>query len=161
MTLALDLVVVSLILMAALWAIAAREVRDAVIALVALGLLLSLAWMRLSAIDVALTEAAVGGGATGLVLLRASGELARHDDRQARLGPAAAVAVGTFCAALAAGLSAVVLDPPVPPPSLAVLAAGSMSDVGLENPVTVVLLAYRAIDTLMEKVVLVLALVGV
>jgi multisubunit Na+/H+ antiporter MnhB subunit len=36
-----------------------------------------------------------------------------------------------------------------------------MDELGLGNPVTVVLLAYRALDTLLEKVVLVLALIGV
>ncbi len=36
-----------------------------------------------------------------------------------------------------------------------------MGEFGLGNPITVVLLAYRALDTLLEKVVLVLALIGV
>ena len=47
------------------------------------GLLLSLAWVRLSAVDVALTEAAIGSGVTGMLLLGAA----------ARLRPAEASAI--------------------------------------------------------------------
>ncbi len=50
---------------------------------------------------------------------------------------------------------------PRPAPSLAHQAVASLETTGLGNPVTAVLLAYRAIDTLLEKIVLILALVGV
>jgi multisubunit Na+/H+ antiporter MnhB subunit len=157
----LDVVITALVLTAAIWAVAARDRRDAVIALIALGLLLSLAWMRLHGVDIALTEAAVGGGATGLVLLRACARLAPVEAEGRLPGPAAQFATGLICALATAGLAAVALAPPVPSPSLAPLAAANMDEVGLGNPVTVVLLAYRALDTLLEKVVMVLALVGV
>ena len=42
---------------------------------VAYGLLLSIAWVALSAIDVALTEAAIGGGLTGVLLIGAAARL--------------------------------------------------------------------------------------
>ena len=70
-----DLALVLLILTAAVWTVAVRDRRDAVIGFIVVGLLLSLAWMRLNAVDVALTEAAIGGGATGLLLLRACARL--------------------------------------------------------------------------------------
>lgn len=161
MSLLVDLVLVALILTAAVWTILARDRRDAVIAFIVLGLLLSLVWMRLFAVDVALTEAAVGGGATGLVLLRACSRLLPIEAEGLLPGPRARIATGLLCAFAAAGLAAVVLNPPAPFPSLAPLVAEHMREVGLENPVTVVLLAYRALDTLLEKVVLVLALIGV
>ncbi len=50
---------------------------------------------------------------------------------------------------------------PDPAPTLAIPAAANIAATGLGNPVTAVLMAYRAIDTLLEVVVLLLALVGV
>ena len=46
-------------------------------------------------------------------------------------------------------------------PTLAPQAAANIAATGLGNPVTAVLMAYRAIDTLLETVVLLLALVGI
>jgi len=161
MSLLVDLVLVALILMAAVWTIMVRDRRDAVIAFIVLGLLLSLVWMRLYAVDVALTEAAVGGGATGLVLLRACARLLPVEAEGQLPGSGTQIAAGLLSALAAAGLAAVVLHPAVPAPSLASLAAESIDKVGLGNPVTAVLLAYRSLDTLLEKVVLVLALIGV
>src|SRR5262249_40946897 len=50
---------------------------------------------------------------------------------------------------------------PEPAPTLAPAAAANSAATGLGNPVTNVLMAFRAMDTLLEKVVLLLALVGV
>src|ERR1700753_4280694 len=52
-----------------------RSAFAAVIAFVVYGLLLAIAWVRLAAVDVALTEAAIGGGMTGMLLLRAAARL--------------------------------------------------------------------------------------
>ena len=46
-------------------------------------------------------------------------------------------------------------------PTLAPAAIASLAETGLGNPVAGVLFAYRALDTLLEKVVVVLALIGV
>lgn len=156
-----DLALVLLILTAAVWTVAVRDRRDAVIGFIVVGLLLSLAWMRLNAVDVALTEAAIGGGATGLLLLRACARLvpAQGESTLPHLSPR--ILTGLLCSGVAAGLAAIVLMPVEPPPTLAPEAAANMGELGLGNPITVVLLAYRALDTLLEKVVLVLALIGV
>jgi multisubunit Na+/H+ antiporter MnhB subunit len=50
---------------------------------------------------------------------------------------------------------------PDPAPTLAPEAAADLGSTGVGNPITGVLMAYRALDTLLEKVVLVLALIGV
>jgi multisubunit Na+/H+ antiporter MnhB subunit len=68
---------------------------------------------------------------------------------------------GALSAAVAAGLAALVLMPADPAPSLGPTAAAHLDDLGVGNPVTAVLMAYRSVDTLLEKVVLLLALVGV
>ncbi len=121
-----------------------------------------LAWVRLAAVDVALTEAAIGSGVTGVLLLRAAARLTRNrgDRRTARQGSLASLR-RSLCAAVSAGLAVIVVSLPEPAPTLAPEAAANLPATGLGNPVTAVLLAYRAIDTFLEKVVLLLALVGV
>ncbi len=145
------------------YAIFARGVFPALLGFVAYGLVLTLAWVHLSGIDVALTEAAIGGGFTSLLLVRAAARL-----RESRV-EAAAVHVGGLTrlgAAIGAGgialaLAVAVITLPEPPPTLApeVVAKLPATDVG--NPITGVLLAFRAVDTLLEAIVLLLALVGV
>jgi multisubunit Na+/H+ antiporter MnhB subunit len=156
-----DLALVLLILTAAIWTVAVRDRRDAVIGFIVVGLLLSLAWMRLNAVDVALTEAAIGGGATGLLLLRACVRLVPTQAESVLPRLSMRIMTGLLCSVIAVGLAAIVLTPVEPPATLAAEAAANMGELGLGNPITVVLLAYRALDTLLEKVVLVLALIGV
>jgi multisubunit Na+/H+ antiporter MnhB subunit len=152
-----------LVLGVAVWTIAARDTFAAVIGFVAFGLLLALVWVRLAAPDVALTEAAIGSGVTGGLLLSASAGLRRTEAASAGERPDAALrlAAVVLCALVSAGLAAIVLVLPEPAPTLAPQAAANLAATGLGNPVTAVLMAYRAIDTLLETVVLLLALVGI
>lgn len=156
-----DMGLMLLVLGVAAWTIAAREKFAAVVGFVAYGLLLALAWVRLSAIDIALTEAAIGSGVTGVLLLRAASRLPRSQAVPTQPSVALRGVAALVCAAVSAALATVVLSLPDPAPSLAPQAVANMPATGLGNPVTAVLLAYRAIDTFLEKVVLVLALVGV
>jgi multisubunit Na+/H+ antiporter MnhB subunit len=152
----------ALVVAIAAWIVVARENFAAVIAFVAYGLLLALAWVLLSAVDVALTEAAIGGGLTGALLLGAGARL-RAGNVLAAERPSAALRLGAgvLSALIAAGLAAAVLAMPEPPPTLAPAAAANAAATGLGNPVTNVLMAFRAMDTMLEKVALLLALVGV
>ena len=68
---------------------------------------------------------------------------------------------GVCCALVSAALAVVVLTLPESGPTLAPEAVAALPATGVGNPVTGVLMAFRALDTLLEKVVLVLALVGV
>jgi multisubunit Na+/H+ antiporter MnhB subunit len=63
--------------------------------------------------------------------------------------------------AVACSLAVVVLALPDPAPTLAPAAVGNSAATGLGNPVTNVLMAFRAMDTLLEKVVLLIALIGI
>ena len=130
----------------------------AAIAFIAYGLALALAWVRLAAVDVALTEAAVGGGITGMVLLRAAGQ---SPAAPARPPAGLRVVAALLSAAVAVALTAIVLALPEPAPTLAPLAAEHMPATGLGNPVTGVLLVFRALDTLLETVVLLVGLLAV
>ena len=165
MTLALsfDAGLAVLVLAVAGWTIATRDAFAAVVGFVAYGLLLTLAWVRLAAPDVALTEAAIGSGVTGGLLIAACARLRRAEASADDEAPGAVtrLAAAAACILVSAGLAAIVLLLPEPAPTLAPLAAAHLALTGLENPVNAVLLAYRAIDTLLETVVLVLALVGV
>ena len=96
----------------------ARDTFAAVVGFVAYGLLLALVWVRLAAPDVALTEAAIGGGVTGVLLLGAAARLRGTAARPAAERPGAALRLvaGVLCAAVAAALAAAVLLLPDPAP---------------------------------------------
>jgi multisubunit Na+/H+ antiporter MnhB subunit len=160
---AVDAALALLVLGLAVWVTVARATYGAVVGYVAYGLLLAIVWVRLAAVDVAMTEAALGTGLTGLLLLGAAARLAPFEAAERARRPALwlRVLVGLLCAAVAAALAAVVLTLPEPAPTLAPLVAENLPPTGMRNPVTGVLLAHRAIDTLLESVVLVLALIGV
>jgi multisubunit Na+/H+ antiporter MnhB subunit len=160
---ALEMVLAVVVLGVATWTIAARETSAAVVGFVAYGLLLALIWVRLDAVDVALTEAAISGGLGGVLLLGAAGRLRAATAMTAAERPSAAVrlAAAVLSLAVAAALAVGVLLLPDPAPTLAPAAVANAPATGLANPVTSVLMAFRAMDTFLEKVVLLLALVGV
>ena len=159
---ALEIFLAMLVLASAIWTITARGTFAAVVGFVTYGLLLTLVWMSLSSVDIALTEAAIGSGVTGILLLGATARLeVTEKSTAARSGPTLQVVAAIVCALVTIGLAAVVLALPVPAPTLAAAAVANMPAVGLGNPVAAVLLAYRALDTLLESAVLPLALIGV
>ena len=152
-----------LVLGVAAWTIVARDTFAAVVGFIAYGLLLALVWVRLAAPDVALTEAAIGSGLTGVLLLGVSTRVRQTKSPAVGEGPAAALRLAAIglCILVSAGLAALVVLLPEPAPTLAAPVAANLAATGLGNPVTAVLMAYRAIDTLLEVVVLLLALLGV
>jgi uncharacterized MnhB-related membrane protein len=156
-------VVVLLLLGLALWTVVARDAFLAVAGFVVYGLLLALVWVRLAGIDVALTEAAIGGGLTGALLLGAVGRLRRTESASA--AEAAGAGTRAVAALLSLGVTAAlvlgVLLLPEPAPTLAPQVVPALPATGVANPITGVLLAFRALDTLLEAIVLVIALIGV
>jgi multisubunit Na+/H+ antiporter MnhB subunit len=162
LTFVLEATLALLVLGAAAWTIAARSAFAAAVGFVSYGLLLSLMWVQLAAVDVALTEAAIGSGLTGVLLLGAVATLRRTEARTLRR-PALSLRVlaAACCALVSTALAVVVLTLPESGPTLAPEAMAALPATGVGNPVTGVLMAFRALDTLLEKVVLVLALIGV
>lgn len=138
-----------------------RQLYTSVVLFIAFGLLLALTWARLGAPDLALAEAAIGAGLTGALLLSA---LARCEPQTQR-APSRTV-LSYLPATLLAVLVLLILlravwpltDGPVILPALA---NKQLSVSGVDHPVTAVLLNYRAWDTLLELMVLLLALLGV
>ncbi len=150
--------------------LACPDLFRAIVLFISFGLLLALAWVRLDAPDVALAEAAIGTGLTGALLLAALAKLPvseknengpqvqdQHDDkrRDLRWLPAALLLV------LAAGLGSVIVALPPDAIGLSAQVAVHLPSSGVSNPVTAVLLNFRGYDTLLEMVVLLLALLGV
>ena len=157
MSLALDIALCALILGVALAAVAGRGVFRVMIFFITYGLFLAIGWARLGAYDVALAEAAIGAGLTGVLLLTAHGRLRRLQaigPQNVRLNiPAVLAGAGVT---LALGWAWFALPDPTTP-ELAPL----LPQTGMGNPVTAVLLNFRAWDTLLESIVLLAALLGV
>lgn len=128
-------------------------------------LLAAALFVTLDAVDVALTEAAVGGGITTVLLLAT---LARTADRQreSRRVPVAALVVALGCGALllyaVAGLPE--LGDPLAPAHTHVAPRyieQSPGEIGIPNMVASVLASYRGFDTLGEVAVIFAAGIGV
>lgn len=73
--LAFDLLLAAALLWSAWRTLTTPDTFRAVILFIVFGLLLTLAWARLDAPDIALAEAAIGAGLTGALLLDAIGAL--------------------------------------------------------------------------------------
>ena len=108
MAMLLDGSLVLLILMVAAWTVAVRDSFAAVVGYTVYGLLLALAWVRLAAVDAALTEAAIGGGLTGVLLIRAAVRLRQTEagSRAETPGPLFRVMAALVAAGIAAALAA-------------------------------------------------------
>ena len=159
----LALVLALLLVAIAAWTVATRRTFAAVEGFVAYGLLLSIAWVALNAIDVALTEAAIGGGLTGVLLIGAAARLRTAETALSaeRAGAPLRWFAAAASAVVAGAIAVAVLSLPDPAPTLAPAVAEHLPSIGLGNAVTAVLLAYRGIDTLLESIVVVFALIGV
>lgn len=153
----------ALVLAVAIWTVVARDAFAAAVGFVVYGLLLALVWLQLNGIDVALTEAALGSGLTGALLLGAASRLHRAGapPRDERPGRVTQLFAALAAAGVAAILAVAILALPVPGPTLAHETAANISSTGVYNPLTAVLLAFRAMDTLLETTVVLFALIGV
>mgnify|MGYP000683360264 CR=1 FL=1 len=153
-------------ILAVAWAaMAPGDAFRAIVMFMVMGLLVALAWVRLNAPDVALAEAAVGSGVTGALFLRTWNALPRDTagDAAPAAAPGRALRLGAL--GLAAGvtglLGAALATVGLPGPGLVGTVAANMPTSGVNNPVTAVLLNFRAYDTLLEVVVLLAAVVVV
>ena len=166
------LLLISIVCLA--WAsLSSPDERRGVILFMTFGLLLAVAWSRLQAPDVALAEAAIGAGLSGALLLsavrRQSVGLSRKTARPVRhpekTGGRLALPwiVLLLCTALTitlgwAYLNALSLGPH---DGLPLAIAANLEASGVSNPVTAVLLNFRAWDTLLELAVLLTAALGI
>ena len=156
------------------WAsLATTDERRSVILFMAFGLVLAVAWARLLAPDVALAEAAIGAGLSGALLLAAARKQprllspgptrgSRHLDG-ANMSAVSRWAVTLLSAALAGTLAWALLHAfsSTPHDMLPRAISENLASSGVSNPVTAVLLNFRAYDTLLELAVLLTAVLGI
>jgi multisubunit Na+/H+ antiporter MnhB subunit len=159
---AFDVLLAVAILWSAWRAAVVPQQSTAVVAYIVFGLLVSIAWVRLEAPDVALAEAAIGAGLTGALLLQAARRRAAR--QQGAPSPAHASprrpVVAALAATLAALLAVVVVSLPDDEPGLGPAVAERLDEAAVAQPVTAVLLDLRAYDTLLEVGVLLIAAVA-
>jgi uncharacterized MnhB-related membrane protein len=155
-----DIVLGILLLLMAWGALFAPTRRDAMAMFIAFGVVIALIWARLDAPDLALAEAAIGAGLTGTLFLFAARRLPEDDNNGDMLSvPLTAIAFTALTSLL------FVLTVLITPVSILSAAHESpvfaqMDNSGVSHPVTAVLLNFRAWDTLLELLVLLLALTG-
>ncbi len=149
-----------LLLGLAFGALHGRNLYTSVLLFIAFGLALALIWARQGAADLALAEAAIGAGLTGVLLFtalaRQPGPADLPDATCTRLRLGAAAVVLPMLILLVQGLAPLSeVEPRMP-----ALITRHLDETGVSHPVTAVLLNYRAWDTLLELAVLLLALLG-
>jgi len=157
--LAFDLLLVAALLWLAGHGLFTRSTHASITLYICFGLVLSLAWARLGAPDLALAEAALGAGFIGGLLLKVAGGLppSRRQARRREWAVARAVAGACMLVLLFVGIAGPVrtLATDVTEPRQDVVAALGAS--GASNAVTAVLLNFRGYDTLLEIAVLLVA----
>ncbi len=161
MSAAFDILLCLMILATAGIALFVRGAFAAIAFFIAFGNLLGLAWLALGAVNVALAEIAVGAGVTGVALILACSRLFELGDNLADVRTPLASRLGSaaLCLGFTVMLAGVVLTIP-PGDRLSKVVAPLLPGLGIENPVTGVLLAFRGYDTLLETFVLLGALVA-
>lgn len=133
--------------------------------LLGLGVLTTLAWLRLGSVDVALAEAGIGGGILAALLVWISVRSPAQPSPDASTAPRSPwlrPAVGTLSAVTLILIAAAVwlrAEQSLPAWDAAVTAA--MDRTGVEHEITGVLLVFRFYDTLLESAVLMLTAVAV
>lgn len=162
MSLVFDLVLCLMILGTAAASLLMRSALGGIVFFIAFGNLLGIAWLSLGAVNVALAEIAIGAGVTGILLILAHARLSAMGDpvECEPTSPWMRAAVAVICGGLIVLLSVAVLSIS-PTDRMGAQIATLMPALGIENPVTGVLLAFRAYDTLLETFVLLGALVAV
>jgi energy-converting hydrogenase B subunit D len=82
-----DITLVATLITLAVRSLTVADLYQTVVLFIAFGLLMGLAWVRLKAPDIALAEAAIGAGLTGVLLLDAVRQMSRAPSREASAPP--------------------------------------------------------------------------
>jgi multisubunit Na+/H+ antiporter MnhB subunit len=169
-----DLLLVMVLWWVAWAALSSRDLFRGIVLFIAFGMILSIAWIRLGAPDVALAEAAIGAGLTGALLLATWGALPNRNGssapehvQQAHTAGARArpelllrALLGVMLLGVLVGAAMALFTEPAAPGLSAALGA-ALEHSGAANPVTAVLLNFRGYDTLLEITVMVATMAGV
>lgn len=155
----LDAALIAMLLTLGWGALHTRQMGAAIALFAGFGMILALIWARLRAPDLALAEAAIGAGLTSALLLRAASitkeDVIRISSVRLRLSWLFVAAVFAWT-----GVHVLALSRPEGGDSLPARVTAELGNSGVDHPVTAVLLNFRAWDTLLELLVLLLALLG-
>ena len=163
LTLLPDLLLAALLLGLAWAALSTHDLKRGVVMFIAFGLLLAIVWARLKAPDLALAEAAIGAGLAGALLLVAlRDEVGKEPQTRAfPRGRRWMIDLLALCMSGLIGWALWIAMGGDAGDRLATAAYEVLDRSGVSNPVTAVLLNYRAYDTLLELVVVLTAVLGV
>lgn len=170
---ALKFALLFLLVVCAAAAVRMKDLLGAVIMLCAYSLVMTLIWTLLNAVDVALTEAAVGAGIVTVLLIAALGRTGSREESPAERAGAGPAPWRNALPLLVVFLTGALLiygtldmpdySSPSSPANLHVAAryiTGSVPETGLVNFVTAILAGYRGFDTFGETVVIFAAAAG-
>jgi multisubunit Na+/H+ antiporter MnhB subunit len=156
-----DLILAATLLLLAWRVLAAPDLFEAVVLFITFGLLAAVAWARLAAPDIALAEAAIGAGLTGVLLLDTLRALSRAPAAGVHQLPARKIPAVLATCTLGGLLVWAVLQLPREAGGLTSVVAAEIPRSGVTHPVTAVLLNFRSYDTWLELGVLLVAVIGV
>jgi multisubunit Na+/H+ antiporter MnhB subunit len=156
----LDAVLALAVPAVALAAVLRRDLLHATVLLFSMGVLLAVVWARLGAPDVAMVEAALGAGVTGVLFLSALARTGLAGDPGPRTPAAAWLGYGLLALAAVVPVGLAVASLPRAFDGLLPAVARETPSSGASHMVTSVLLNFRGYDTLLEIAVLVLAVLG-
>ncbi|MGF1585119.1 MAG: hydrogenase subunit MbhD domain-containing protein [Bacteroidales bacterium] len=174
MSVLIDIILAILTVYLAVQSLLAPRLSQCVFLFFAFGLALALAWIRLGAVDVAITEAAIASGFLGVLFLDALMDFSPgvsekqekleffrnslSENKTSSLLPKMALGLGLGLFLLIS-LEAVWMIPEGG--GLAAATETLLPESGVENPVTAVLLNFRAYDTWLEIGVILLGLLAI
>ncbi|MDQ7772392.1 MAG: DUF4040 domain-containing protein [Elusimicrobiales bacterium] len=163
---ALKFVFLFMLVVCAAAAVRARDLLSSVVLLCAYSLVMALTWTLFNAVDVALTEAAVGAGIVTVLLIAALGRTASREESSA-VTPCRMASPADALPLLAVLCTGAVLvygtldmpdcgDPSAPTNAHVAsrYVSGSVPETGIVNFVTAILASYRGYDTFGETTVI-------
>lgn len=154
MNLVFDLLLAAAMVLLADTTLRQRNSSAAVVQFMVFGLVTSIGWVRVQAPDLALTEAAIGSGITGALLLAALKRIGLDAPPSGYVAPWIRVCADLGCLVLGGCMTWILLTHWPASEGLTAAAYQALPESGASNPVTAVVLNYRAWDTLLEMVVL-------
>lgn len=162
-SISLDIVLIGSLLVLGCGSLTTADMRRAVMLFIGFGLLLALIWVRLRAPDIALAEAAIGAGLTGALLLAALRDQAEVASAKSTSGTVGSILLTALSGGLAIvlGFTYIHAIDRSDAIRLADDVHANLEISGVSNPVTAVLLNFRAYDTLLELAVLLAAVLGI
>ncbi|MDJ0833971.1 MAG: DUF4040 domain-containing protein [Gammaproteobacteria bacterium] len=158
-----DALLVTLLLILGWITCASTDIKRGITLFTAFGLLLALIWARLRAPDLALAEAVIGAGISGALLLRAINDHKPLGSSTPQRSAWMTWSINLMALALFCVMSWsmwLTLDQ-VDSTRLSQLVLSQLDDSGVSNPVTAVLLNFRAYDTLLELAVVLTAVLAI